>query len=139
MNQTPDWSYETVLPAEPVSASKARDFICEHLVAHRLLYLVENVRLVASELTTNAMLHARTPFIVTLSLEDGRVCLTIRDGSTSVPIKTMPDLMDMNGRGLMLVELLSDEWGVRTERDGSKSVWASFATRTRPEPAAVMV
>lgn len=138
MNQMSDWTYETLLAAEPASASRARDFICEHLVAHGLLYLVEDVRLVGSELTTNAMMHAGTPFIVTLSREGGSVCLSIRDDSTSVPVKTMPDLMDMNGRGLMLVELLSDEWGVRTERDGSKSVWASFTTRTRREYAEVM-
>jgi ABC-type lipoprotein export system ATPase subunit len=42
------------------------------------------------------------------------------------------------GRGLMLVELLSEQWGARTESDGSKSVWASFATRTRPGPAPVL-
>jgi len=35
------------------------------------------------------------------------------------------------------VELLSQEWGARTDSDGSKSVWASFAARTRPESAPV--
>jgi len=131
------WSHETVLAAEPVSASKARDFICQHLVAHGLLYLVEDIRLVASELATNAMVHARTPFVVTLAEMNGGVLLTIRDGSTSVPVRTTPQVMDMGGRGLVLVELLSQEWGARTDSDGSKSVWASFATRTRPESAPV--
>jgi anti-sigma regulatory factor (Ser/Thr protein kinase) len=116
-----------------VSVAKARDFVCEHLVAHDLLYLVEDVRLVTSELATNAMVHARTPFVVTLSELDGVVRLTIRDGLELVPVKTTPDLMDMNGRGLMLVERLSDEWGVTTATDGSKSVWASFAL-TLPGP-----
>jgi len=132
MNEMAGWSHETVLAAEPVSASKARDFICQHLVAHGLLYLVEDIRLVASELATNAMVHARTPFAVTLSEMKGGVLLTIRDGSTSVPVRTTPQVMDMGGRGLVLVELLSEEWGARTDSDGSKSVWASFATRTRP-------
>lgn len=135
MNQIPGWSHETVLAAEPASASKARDFVCEHLVAHDLLYLVEDVRLVASELVTNAMVHARTPFVVTLSERDGVVRLAIRDGSTSVPVRTTPQVMDMGGRGLMLVELLSHEWGASTDGSGSKSVWASFTTRTRPGPA----
>jgi anti-sigma regulatory factor (Ser/Thr protein kinase) len=134
----PGWSHETVLVAEPVSVSRARDFVCEHLVAHGLLYLVEDVRLVASELATNAMVHARTPFVVTLSEVDGGVRLTIRDGSPTVPVRTSPNLTDMNGRGLMLVELLSEEWGARTEGDGSKSVWASFATRARPGSAPVL-
>lgn len=135
MNQIPGWSHETVLEAEPVSAAKARDFICEHLVAHDLLYLVEDIRLVASELATNAMVHAHTPFVVTLSEIDGAVLLAIRDGSTSVPVRTTPQVMDSGGRGLLLVEQLSHEWGASADGSGSKSVWASFATRTRPGPA----
>ncbi len=134
MNQIPGWSHETVLAAEPVSASKARDFICLHLVAHDLLYLVDDVRLVASELATNAMVHARTPFVVTLSEAKGVVLLAVRDGSASVPVRAAPRVTDMGGRGLVLVELLSHEWGASTDGDGSKSVWASFATRTRPAP-----
>jgi anti-sigma regulatory factor (Ser/Thr protein kinase) len=132
VNQIPAWSHETLLAVEPVSASRARDFVCEHLVAHGLLYLVEDIRLVASELATNAMVHAHRPFVVTLSEMNGVVLLAIRDGSTSVPVRTTPQVMDMGGRGLMLVELLSEQWGARSEGDGSKSVWASFATRTRP-------
>ena len=135
MNQIPGWSHETVLAAEPVSASKARDFICQHLVAHDLLYLVEDVRLVASELATNAMVHARTPFVVTLSELDGVVLLDIRDGSASVPVRTGPQVGDRGGRGMMLVELLSHEWGISADGSGSKSVWASFATRNRTGPA----
>lgn len=138
MNQISAWSHETVLAVEPVSASKARDFVCQQLVAHNLLYLVEDVRLVASELATNAMVHAQTPFVVTLSEVRGVVLLLVRDGSSTAPVRSTPRVMDTGGRGLMLVELLSDQWGARTERDGSKSVWASFATRTRP-PAPVVV
>jgi anti-sigma regulatory factor (Ser/Thr protein kinase) len=138
VNQIPGWSYEAVLAVEPVSASKARDFICEHLVAHDLLYLVEDIRLVVSELATNAMVHARTPFVVTLTEMNGVVRLAIRDGSAAVPVRTTPQVMDMGGRGLMLVELLSEQWGARTESDGSKSVWASFPLRTRPAPEPVL-
>lgn len=137
MDRIPDWSHEAVLIAEPVSASKARDFVVQHLVDHNLLYLVEDIRLVASELATNAMVHARTPFTVTLSASDGTVLLAVRDDSTSVPVKAVPQAMDMRGRGLLLVELLSREWGASTDGDGSKSVWASFAIRTRQGPAPV--
>src|SRR6476646_9215112 len=130
-------SHETVLAAEPVSASKARGFVHQHLVAHDLQYLVEDIRLVASELATNAVVHARTPFVVTLWELNGVVLLAMRDGSASVPVRSMPQVMDLGGRGLVLVEQLSHEWGASTDVSGSKSVWASFVTRTRPEPAAV--
>jgi anti-sigma regulatory factor (Ser/Thr protein kinase) len=129
MDPIPEWSHETVLAAEPTSAAMARDFVCLHLVAYHLLHLVEDVRLVVSELATNAVAHAQTPFTVTLSEGNGSVLLTIQDGSISAPVRSVPDVMGMSGRGLMIVELLSHEWGTSTDGHGSKSVWASFPTR----------
>lgn len=75
MNLIIDWSHRTDLPAEPVSTSKARDFVCAHLAEHDLRHLVDDIRLVASELATNAMAHAQTPFSVTLAQTDG-VCFS---------------------------------------------------------------
>ena len=128
-----DWAHETVLAADPVSASQARDFVCLHLNAHHLPHLVEDMRLVVSELATNAVTHAQTPFLVTLAKEDGSVRLMVQDQSTSVPVMGHPDLLDMGGRGLILVEPLSEDWGTSTDGDGVKSVWASFPSR-QPDP-----
>jgi anti-sigma regulatory factor (Ser/Thr protein kinase) len=130
MSQIPDWSHDIELAAEPLSASKAREFVCLRLVEHDLLYLVDEVQLVASELATNAIVHANTPFIVSLSAVDQTVLLAIRDGSRSVPVGARPQVIDMGGRGLMVVQLLSHGWGVSSDGRGSKSVWASFAMRT---------
>jgi anti-sigma regulatory factor (Ser/Thr protein kinase) len=122
-----DWSHETVLAAEPRSAALAREFVSLHLGAHHQRELVEDVRLVASELATNALTHAQTPFGMTLSSVNGSVLLAIRDGSSSVPVRSAPDVMGMSGRGLMIVELLSQGWGTSTDGHGFKSVWASFS------------
>ncbi len=62
----PSWSHQTTFEATPISASHARDFVARHLIDHRLLYLVEPVRLVVSELATNALVHAQTAFSVVL-------------------------------------------------------------------------
>lgn len=132
MSRIPDWSHRIVLVAEPVSASRVRDFVCLHLVEHNLLDLVEDVRLVASELAANAIVHAQTPFAVTLSASDVTVLLTVRDGSTAVPVRAGPQATDMRGRGMVLVEQLSRDWGVSADGDGCKSVWASFAIRAWP-------
>ena len=121
-----DWSHETVLAADPESAALARDFVRRHLLAHRLSHLVEDLRLVVSELATNAVAHARTPFIVSLSSAQGSVRLAVRDESPAVPVSGTVDVMDMSGRGLMIVELLSQEWGTSTDARGFKSVWARF-------------
>lgn len=126
MVRTPGWSHRTVLQAEPISASRAREFVGSHLMAHDLSHLVADVQLVASELATNAVAHAQTPFVVVLSRENGAVVLRVDDESASSPVQSAPDVMDLNGRGLMLVQLLSHAWGTRSDGRGSKSVWASF-------------
>ena len=122
-----DWSYVTELAAEPQSAGRARDFVCLHLAAHQLSHLAEAVRSVVSELATNAVVHAGTPFSVTLSSEDGCVRLAVRDGATSTPVRSTPGELETCGRGLVLVEMLSRQWGVSPDREGGKSVWATFS------------
>ena len=129
MVSIPDWSHQIVLAPEPMSAGLAREFVCLHLIAHRLEHLVEDVRVVVSELATNAVRHAQTPFVVTLSMAGKEVLLTLQDESLTVPVRSAPDVMDMSGRGLMIVELLSQEWGISTDEHGCKSVWASFPER----------
>ncbi len=74
MNHTNSWSHETELEAESASASNARDFVCLHLDEHDLSHLVDDMRLVTSELATNALVHAHTPFTVTLAAGRGRRC-----------------------------------------------------------------
>lgn len=130
MSRSVTWSHEIELPAAAGSASCARDFVCLHLGEHDLTDLEDDVRLVVSELATNALRHALTPFTVLLR-EDGRsVLLTVQDGSSSVPVRVSAGGMDTGGRGLSIVEALSDDWGVTHRRGVGKSVWASFVMRS---------
>jgi hypothetical protein len=90
---------------------------------------------VVSELATSAVAHAQTPFRVTLEGHHEIVRLAVQDESTSTLVLAAPDLMDMSGRGLMLVELLSDRWGTSIAGDGVKSVWALFVSHQhKPDP-----
>jgi anti-sigma regulatory factor (Ser/Thr protein kinase) len=135
MRDTVLWTHETVLAADAVSAARARAFVQEQLLAHDLPDVVEDSRLVVSELATNAVLHAQTPFTVTLEGTQQSVVLTVRDGSSSVPVPAAADVLDTTGRGLSIVDLVSRDWGVSVGEDGAKAVWASFAARTRePTP-----
>lgn len=124
-----DWCYEILLSSQAGSARKARSFVGQHLIEHRILHLVEPVRLVASELAANAIMHATGPFTLTLAGTDGTVRVAVEDempfamGSRSAPV------VAVSGRGLSIVDVLSQEWGVTTERPGSKTVWASFLNR----------
>ena len=120
------WSHETSLAAEASSAARARAFVIRHLLDHDLPHLVDDIELVASELATNAVAHARTPLALTLSRSNGSVLLVVEDSSASMPAPRSPGAEDLGGRGLLLVAALSQDWGTRTDGRGHKSVWASF-------------
>jgi anti-sigma regulatory factor (Ser/Thr protein kinase) len=123
------WSHQTQLPAEVQSVPRARHFVCTLLIDHRFLNLVEDVRLVVSELATNAIRHANTSFTVTLERLDRSVLLTVTDGSPVPPAQPVTDLLHTGGRGLSIVGLVSGDWGVTRRPGAGKSVWASFALR----------
>jgi anti-sigma regulatory factor (Ser/Thr protein kinase) len=125
------WSHQATFEASPLSASRARDFVTHHLIDHRLLYLVDPVRLVASELATNALIHAQTAFTVTLEASEQTVLLTVRDNSLALPTRRAAQAMDPAGRGLTIVDIISHDWGINEDRARSKAVWASFALRQR--------
>jgi two-component sensor histidine kinase len=124
-----DWSHQASFEASPVCASRARDFVTRCLIEHRLVYLADPVRLVASELATNALVHAQTAFSVTLEASDQTVVLTVRDASLALPTPRAAKAMDPSGRGLTIVDIISHDWGTTEDRVGSKAVWASFALR----------
>ena len=122
------WSCEVGLAAEPVSASRSREFVRHHLLEHGLAFLSDDVELVVSELATNAVRHARTPFTVSLHAFETTLLLEVEDGSWTRPCQTvLAEALDMHGRGLAIVSVLSREWGVDPHAGGVKSVWAEFS------------
>jgi len=123
------WSHTTELPVLAASAFKARDFVGRHLIEHGLSYLTDDVQLVVSELATNALIHAQTPFTVTLQAlgrsvaTDGERRL---DGRTVVRCGARPR---RRRPGIRIAQALSRDWGVSVDAEGGKSVWAVFDTR----------
>jgi anti-sigma regulatory factor (Ser/Thr protein kinase) len=121
------WFTEVALPCHSTSPSEARAFVRGQLSAHDVLNVTDDVELVTSELATNAVLHARTPFLVTLQGDGSTILLTVQDESALFqprPGRSGPE--DAQGRGLLITELLSDRWGVDNGSSGAKTVWASF-------------
>ena len=120
------WSDDLELAVQPVSASVARDFVRRHLIAQGLSHLIDDVTLVVSELATNALVHAQTPFMVSLQAFEQTLLLTVADGSRTGPVQVVAQVLDTGGRGLTIVALLSRSWGADAHPDGGKSVWAEF-------------
>lgn len=101
----------------------------------------ETLRLLASELITNAVEHsgsttiglevASTPVGVTVIVTDDGDGDEI-DGSA--PGRVDPAVPVEHGRGLYIVERLADRWGV-VLGGGSRMVWFTLATGVNPDEA----
>jgi anti-sigma regulatory factor (Ser/Thr protein kinase) len=125
--QHPCWSHATTLPADGHSPSRSRAFVRVHLASHDLSVLCEDVELVASELATNAVRHARTAFVLTLESDGDSVVVSVLDRGVGARVEELVEsgLSASDGRGLMIVDTLSADWGV-DRRTASTHVWASF-------------
>ncbi|KQX74735.1 SpoIIE family protein phosphatase [Aeromicrobium sp. Root472D3] len=108
------------------TVAEARHFVQQHLERWRVPDGVQrDLALVTSELVTNAMVHGGAPVDVRLQLDGDRVVLEVQDDAAShLPRPQDPDDDDEHGRGLRIVEILSDEWGMRPTGRG-KCVWSA--------------
>lgn len=120
------WHHQEEWPGEARSIRDVRGFVATSLVRHGLSVMVDDAVLVVSELTTNVVLHARTPFLVSLSRAEKHLLLEVTDASSAQPLLAWSDPLGTSGRGLAIVEVLSQAWGVDNATNGAKRVWASL-------------
>jgi hypothetical protein len=78
---------------------------------------------VVSELATNCTLHARSDFVLRLSVEGGCVRVEATDDVPGGLHARQYSSTATTGRGLRIVESLAASWGVAPTADG-KTVWA---------------
>ena len=107
-------------------ATGARHFVHDLLQRHGPAELADAAALIVTELASNAVLHAGTPFVVTVVSRPGGVRIAVADGSRCLPLRRDLEPPQSNGRGLGLVAALSADWGARLAADGSKLVWAEL-------------
>ena len=81
-------------------------------------------RIVTSELATNAVRHADTPFRVAVALQPGTIRIEVEDGAGAQKIATEM-ASDRTGRGLLIVETAATSWGVE-HRGEKKAVWVEL-------------
>ena len=119
--------YSQVFLPVPEAVAAVRRFVTEVLTHWSELDLVTDATLVASELATNAVLHASSPFRVSVDRSVGVICIAIQD-STSEPAEQQDaGHHDGSGRGMVIVEALSRRWGSDSLPTG-KVVWAELTT-----------
>ena len=106
----------------PDACRQVRQLVTQACKAWHRSEVAGTAALVATELVANVVRHAHTTMEFTVGLRNGRVCLTVRDGSRILPRPKDPALGEAGGRGLQLVRDLTDAWGVLPVSDG-KVVW----------------
>ncbi|GAB3014916.1 SpoIIE family protein phosphatase [Streptomyces pseudoechinosporeus] len=116
----------TVAQDEPERVAGTRQQLRELLHDWASEDQVDSAVLLASEMVTNVLVHtdADALLVAEMTGEAGsrRIRVEVTDCSDALPHKRQPGELASSGRGLMLMELLSDAWGVDPRGEG-KSIW----------------
>ncbi|WP_394426013.1 ATP-binding protein [Streptomyces sp. SGAir0957] len=132
--------YSTRLPREAESAAIARHLVRTALAAWDLEELIEDAVLVMSELVSNAVDHGCLPHIRVIVNRPTKswVCLGVVDRSKVVPMMRTDSNSDgdpIRGRGLVIVDALTDRWGTDLYGWG-KQVWGELRAGAGEPPDA---
>ena len=116
--------------AGPDAPFAARRFVAGLLACRPFAGRVadDDVQLVVSELATNAVIHAGTPFSVSVGCDGSAIRISVQDWSSMLPIMRDGAPAAVSGRGLRLVAAVARDWGVEPGPDG-KTVWAELPLR----------
>ncbi|MFJ4777770.1 SpoIIE family protein phosphatase [Streptomyces sp. NPDC088762] len=121
-------------PGDPEAPAMARHLIRAAVAAWGARDRADEIELAADELMTNALVHTEGGGQVSMRLTaEGRIRIEVEDSSSALPRPREAGDWAVSGRGLMLVDNLSDAWGVEP-RGGGKCVWCEFAAAA-PAPA----
>ena len=134
---------ECALPPVPGSNGVARSALRAYCQQHQVPVDVrDSGELVISELVTNALVHAGTPFMVWAEYDAGKLTVAVLDGESTPPVVHPFDAGERSGgRGMPLIEALGAAWGVATVHLG-KVVWVTidpapgFPQQRGPAPVA---
>ncbi|ARF57079.1 ATP-binding protein [Streptomyces gilvosporeus] len=142
---TEPWEYELAFPRDPRGPGIARTTLRAVLDAHHLLELADRAELLTSELATNSVRHSKGPASVRLRWTHPVLRVSVTDTCPYLPLPSAPPSAEAeDGRGLFILDLVSDEWGGCALGDsllgpGGKTVWFELvlkpATPPPPPPA----
>jgi anti-sigma regulatory factor (Ser/Thr protein kinase) len=120
------------LSAGAQSARAARRFTRETLREWGLASLADDAESIVGEFVANAVSHAARSVPagqmqqlgLRLLRRTGEVMCAVLDPSDSAPVLRKPSRTDEAGRGLQMVDALSDVWGWSPVTGRGKAVWA---------------
>jgi anti-sigma regulatory factor (Ser/Thr protein kinase) len=122
--------------AEPQSVGAARRFAVA-VLGDAPADVLEAVKLMVSELATNSIRHAETGFDLSICHVQGAIRVEVTDHAGGTPTVRSPGPEDPSGRGLRIVSMLSEAWGVERAATPGKTVWFTLREAAQSSPAVV--
>jgi anti-sigma regulatory factor (Ser/Thr protein kinase) len=114
---------EIVLPADLTAPRTARAFLAAACCGQHEAEVVAEAQLLVSELVTNAVRYGAPPIELQIRCAgDDHLQVRVRDSEPRTPTPRAAGPDAEGGRGLLLVDLVSAEWGHEDDADG-KAVW----------------
>ena len=121
---------EMTLPAAPAAATTARCEVTRRLSQRVAVNALEDVRLLLTELVTNALRHSSVKpgdeIEVRADVDDGTVRIEVHDPGRNGEVEQRRPGATGGGYGLFLVDLLTNRWGV--DRGDGTTVWAELSS-----------
>jgi anti-sigma regulatory factor (Ser/Thr protein kinase) len=119
------------LPGDATAASVGRRLAVGLIEDWNRQPASDDVELVVSELVTNAISHTTDGCVLTIRLDGQSVLVQVRDEGGGAVRRRVPHRGRPGGRGLTIVDAVSDSWGVEEHVNG-KVVWSRMPATSGP-------
>jgi anti-sigma regulatory factor (Ser/Thr protein kinase) len=111
----------------PESVTGARHFVRD-VLSDQPREVAEAAELMASELATNSVRHARSDFELAILISRDEIRVEVSDHGQGEPVPRSPTPWEESGRGLQIVQELAEMWGFSPSPNG-KLVWFTLPLR----------
>jgi anti-sigma regulatory factor (Ser/Thr protein kinase) len=124
---------ELLLRNDTASPSAARAFALASGCTEHATDVLDEALLLISELVTNSVKYGGPPILLAIECDGQGLRVRVRDGAAALPQQRTASVSDESGRGLALVDLISNAWGVEPVEDEygvGKAVWFELRPTT---------
>ena len=114
------------LAPEITSISAARRY-AQSIIGSESVADFDVVALLITEVVTNAIVHARTPIVMTVQKTGGTIRVEVHDEDPTLPVVQRAEPYQPGGRGMAIVAGFADAWGAKAAPPNGKTVWFEVA------------